>query len=169
MKLLSVSLGLLFILAILRGGAQTTQPHVVGSSQISKVSGNGDTLATVKGAVTNGDPACWDVGGNLVDGSCGGSAGLIANIQITVGTTAIGANTCATAATPTMTGLATTSVVSITPASDVSSTTGWTPGTAGQLYFTAWPTANTLNYKVCNPTSASITPGASTTWNVGAK
>jgi hypothetical protein len=37
------------------------------------------------------------------------------------------------------------------------------------LFFDAWPSANTLNYKVCNNSGASITPGSSTTWNVGAR
>jgi hypothetical protein len=36
------------------------------------------------------------------------------------------------------------------------------------LYFIAWPTANTVNYYIVNPTGASITPGA-VTWNVSAR
>lgn len=100
------------------------------------------------------------------NGVCGA---VIADTTITVGTTAIAANTCTSASTATMTGVATTSTFVFTPNADVSSTVGWSPGTGGQLYFSPWPTANTLNYKVCNPTSASITPGASTTWNVSAR
>jgi hypothetical protein len=69
----------------------------------------------------------------------------------------------------TMTGLTTSMAIVITPSSDTSSMTGWSPASAGQLYFTAWPSAsNTLSYKRCNPTSSSITPGA-VTWNVGAR
>lgn len=93
----------------------------------------------------------------------------ISNTSVTVGTTLIPANSCSSASTVTMAGVSTGSTFQFTPASDPSSTTGWSPGAAGQLYFNAWPTANTLNYKVCNPTTASITPGASTTWNVSAK
>jgi hypothetical protein len=34
----------------------------------------------------------------------------------------------------------------------------------------AWPSAtNTMSYKTCNQTSASITPGASVTFNVSAR
>ena len=94
---------------------------------------------------------------------------VISNATITVGTTAIAANTCVAQTAVTMTGLLTTSTITISPASDISAVTGWSPASTGQLYFTEWPTANTLNYYVCNGTSTSITPGASTTWNVSAK
>lgn len=94
----------------------------------------------------------------------------ISNTTLTVGTTSVSANSCTTVATLTMTGLATTNTLSVTPNSDVSAVTGWGPGSSGQLYFIMWPSAsNTASYYVCNPTSGSITPGGSTTWNVSAK
>jgi hypothetical protein len=99
--------------------------------------------------------------------TCTVTASGIANTTTTVGTTAIAANTCATAVTVTMTGVATTSVFDFTPATDVSAVTGW--GTTGGLTIIPWPTSNTLNYKVCNQTAASITPSASVTFNVGAR
>lgn len=91
----------------------------------------------------------------------------IANIQTTVGTTAIAANTCTSGFTATMTGVLTTSVFAFTPTTDTSGVTGW--GATGGLVITAWPTANTLNYKVCNQTTASITPSGSVIFNVGAR
>lgn len=91
----------------------------------------------------------------------------IANTTTTVGTTAIGANACTSTTTVTMTGTATTTTFSFSPNADLSGTTGW--GSSGGLTIDAWPTTNTLNYKVCNQTSASITPGASVTFNVSAK
>lgn len=93
--------------------------------------------------------------------------GGIANTTTTVGTTAITANTCTSATTVTMTGVTTSSVFNFTPSSDVSGVTGW--GSTGGLTIVAWPTANTLNYKVCNQTGTSITPSASVTFNVGAR
>jgi len=99
------------------------------------------------------------------NGVCG--SGGIANATFTVGTTAIGANSCSSSSTVPMTGVATTSVFMISPNADVSGTTGW--GSTGGLVIDAWPTANTLNYKVCNQTSSSITPSASVTFNVGAR
>lgn len=91
----------------------------------------------------------------------------VANTTTTVGTTAIAANTCTTATTVTMTGVATTTTFGFTPNADVSGTTGW--GSVGGLTVDAWPTTNTLNYKVCNQTASSITPGASVTFNVSAR
>ncbi|MCU1247099.1 MAG: dystroglycan-type cadherin-like domain repeat protein [Edaphobacter sp.] len=92
----------------------------------------------------------------------------IANTTVTIGTTAIAANTCTTVATATMTGLATTSTLNFTPNADVASTTGW--GGSGGLVIDAWPSAtNTMSYKTCNQTAASITPGASVTFNVSAR
>jgi hypothetical protein len=75
-----------------------------------------------------------------------------------------------TASTVSMTGLATTMTATFTPNSDVHAVTGWSPGTGGQLYFTAWPSASgTLSYYVCNGTTSTITTGGSTTWNVSAR
>jgi hypothetical protein len=90
----------------------------------------------------------------------------IANIVIALPTIAIAANTCTTGATATMTGLATTSAFLTAFATDPSAVVGW--GSSGGLQFVPWPTANTLNWKVCNATAASITPGA-LSLNVGAR
>lgn len=90
---------------------------------------------------------------------------VIANVQITLPTTAIAANSCTTPATVSMPGLKTTSALMTAFASNPNSVTGW--GLGGGLVLTAWPTANTLNWSVCNQTGASITPGAMTL-NVGA-
>lgn len=103
---------------------------------------------------------------NALTVAAAGSGG-IANTTTTVGTTTINANTCTTASTVTMTGVATTSVFDFTPSTDISATTGW--GSSGGLTIVAWPTANTLNYKVCNQTASNITPGGSVTFNVGAR
>jgi hypothetical protein len=89
----------------------------------------------------------------------------VQNVIITVGTAAIPANSCAVAASVTMPGVTTASTFSITATSDISATAGWNEQGTGKLYFSPWPTANTLNYRVCNPTAVSITPGAVTTWN----
>lgn len=90
----------------------------------------------------------------------------IANTTFTTATTAVSANTCNSVVTVTMTGVATSSVFMITPSSDTSGITGW--GSTGGLILDAWPTSNTLNYKICNQTGLSITPGA-VTFNAGAR
>jgi hypothetical protein len=91
----------------------------------------------------------------------------IANTTITIGTTAVAANTCTSNSTATMTGVATTSTFSFTPNASVTGVTGW--GSSGGLVIAAYPTSNTLNYSVCNQTASSITPSASVTFNVSAR
>lgn len=90
----------------------------------------------------------------------------VANITVTLPTAAIAANTCTAAATATMTGVTTASTFTTAFATSPIAVTGW--GANGGLVFETWPTANTLNWSVCNQTAASITPGAMTL-NVGAK
>ena len=103
-------------------------------------------------------------------GSGGGSS--VIHATITVGTTSVPANSClptgTTYSTATMTGVTTSMTFSFTWSTDYSAVSGWTPSTPG-LYFTSYPTANTLNYQVCNATSTAIVPGSSTTWNVSAQ
>lgn len=90
-----------------------------------------------------------------------------ANVTTSVGTSAIAANTCNTTTTVAMTGLTTSMTLNFTPTSDVSGVTGW--GGTGGLAIDAWPTANTVNYRTCNQTAASITPSSTVTFNVSAR
>jgi hypothetical protein len=135
---------------------------------------NGGPLVLVGTNTTAGTSGhCVQYAANGYDiadaGAACGSGGGVANTTVTVGTTAVAANSCSTVATATMTGLATTMTLNFTPNSDVHSVTGWGPGTPG-LYIIAWPSAsNTASYYVCNSSASSITPGASVTFNVSAK
>jgi hypothetical protein len=114
------------------------------------------------------DSGCTATGG--VETCPGGFAGgdIVADATTTVGTAAISANTCTSATTVAMTGVTTAMTFTFTPTADLSAVTGWGAGGA-TLFLDAWPSANALNYKVCNNSSASITPGSSTTWNVSAR
>jgi hypothetical protein len=95
-------------------------------------------------------------------------AATMGKSTLTVPTTAVAANSCNTGTAVTITGIATTSALSWpVPNADPTAVTGFTPS-ATTLYFVVWPTANTYNWKICNGTASSITPSASTTWNVGA-
>lgn len=97
----------------------------------------------------------------------------IANTTFTVSNATFGANTCtkldstAGSSTVTMTGMATSSVISIAPAADTASIVGF--GTTGGLVVDAWPTSNTANIKVCNQTASGITTGATLTFNISAR
>jgi hypothetical protein len=67
----------------------------------------------------------------------------------------------------TATGVATSDVIVATFAADPSATTGYLPATTGSLYIYVYPTTNTVNFKVCNNTASSITPGSITmNWKV---
>ena len=91
----------------------------------------------------------------------------IASGTSALGTGAISSATCATAVTTAATNTATTDVVTASFNGDPTAVTGYIPLTTGMLTIIAYPTANNVNFKVCNNTSASITPGAITlNWRV---
>ena len=100
-------------------------------------------------------------------GSAGAIGRVIALGAKALATSAITSGTCTSAQTDTATGAATTDVVNLTFNADPVAVTGYTPATTGGLYIVAYATTNTVNIKVCNPTLASITPGAITlNWQI---
>lgn len=94
-------------------------------------------------------------------------AQVIAASTSALGTSAISSGACATVVTGTATGTATTDVINWGFNADPTSTTGYSASASGMLTIIAYPTADTVNFKVCNNTASSITPGAVTlNWNV---
>lgn len=98
----------------------------------------------------------------------GGTVGYtIASGTSALATAAIGSGACASVVTTTATGTASTDAIEWSFNVDVSAVTGYAPVTTGALIVYRYPTANNVNWKVCNPTSSSITPGAATiNWRV---
>jgi hypothetical protein len=91
----------------------------------------------------------------------------IASGTSALGTSAISSATCATVVTTSATGVATTDTIQASFNGDPTAVTGYVPLTAGMLTIIVYPTANNVNFKVCNNTSSSITPGAITlNWRV---
>lgn len=91
----------------------------------------------------------------------------IASGTAVMGTSATSANSCATVVTVSATGVATTDVIDFGFNADPTSVTGYGPGASDGLAIYAYPTANNVNFKVCNVTGSSITPGALTlNWRV---
>ena len=85
----------------------------------------------------------------------------------TLGTAEIAANACATAVTTAATGVATTDVISWTPNADLNAVTGYGKASTDGLIIYPYPTADNINFKVCNGTGVAITPGAaSLNWRV---
>lgn len=82
-------------------------------------------------------------------------------------TSAIGTGACSSAQTATATGTLTTDRIVFVPNADPTGVTGYAVSGTGSLYIWAYPTADTVNFKVCNNTSGSLTPGALTlNWQV---
>jgi hypothetical protein len=84
---------------------------------------------------------------------------LVASGTVALGTGAVGSGALRTVSAV-ATGVLTTDVIqwsaNSTPAS------GYFPAPTGSLYIFAYPTANHVNFAICNPTAGSITPGAMT-------
>jgi hypothetical protein len=84
-----------------------------------------------------------------------------------LGTGAIASGTCATVVTTAATGTATTDVVEWGFNTRISQVTGYSGAATGSLRIDAYPTANNVNFEVCNQTASSITPGAVTlNWSI---
>jgi hypothetical protein len=94
--------------------------------------------------------------------SCLATVQTVASGTSTMGTGAITSGACATAVTATATGTAATDRILATPNVDPTGVTGYAPSASGSLYIQAFPTANTVSFKVCNNTGSTITPAALT-------
>lgn len=96
-----------------------------------------------------------------------GVSQTIASGSLTLNTTSVGSAACSSAQTATATGAATTDAIEVSFNGDPTAVTGYIPLTTGMLTIIPYPTTNTVNFKVCNNTAASITPGAVTlNWRV---
>jgi hypothetical protein len=81
-------------------------------------------------------------------------------------TGSLAANTCFAADTVSVSGVLTTDRISWLPNADISAAVGY--GKDGTLRIYAYPTANTVNFKVCNsdPTNAVTVPALTLNWSV---
>lgn len=95
---------------------------------------------------------------------------VIASGATAMATSAISANTCASVITVSATGTTTSgtgSRITWTPSTDPSGVTGYGILSTDGLKVYVYPTANNVNFKVCNGSGSSITPGALTfNWSV---
>lgn len=99
--------------------------------------------------------------------AAGGLTSTIASGTAALGTGAIGSGACAAAVTVAGTNIATTDTLLASFNGDPTAVTGYIPATAGMLTIIGYPTSGNANFKVCNNTNASVTPGAITlNWRV---
>jgi hypothetical protein len=90
----------------------------------------------------------------------------IASGALALSTSTINSGACLQQ-TATATGVNTADAIAAAFSADPTGTIGYQASTNGMLTIVLWPTANTVNVKVCNNTSAAITPGAVTlNWRV---
>ncbi len=100
-------------------------------------------------------------------GAGGTAAYTIASGTKALATSAISSAACTAAQTSSATGTLTTDIVTASFNGDPTAVTGYVPLTTGMLTVIIYPTADNVNFKVCNNTSSSITPGAITlNWRV---
>lgn len=93
---------------------------------------------------------------------CFGGIQSLAIGPVALPTSAIISGACSSVVTLTATGATTSSHIVATAAADPTGVTGYSPSASGSVYVQAYVTANTANFKVCNNTSGTITPGALT-------
>jgi hypothetical protein len=163
------------------GSAAATVAKVNGIAYSATAAAHTVQVTTTANATVTAKviPDCTDTAGNHLNFtqstdsfSCGTSGSSSATVTVAsgtsaLGTSAIGSGACASAVTTAATGTATTDNVMADFNGDPTAVTGYAPVTTGMLTIIKYPTANNVNFKVCNLTGASITPGAITlNWRV---
>lgn len=127
-------------------GLITAASQTTCTPAISSVSGLGTGVATALGTAVS---------------TAGGVPILVAKGSTALSTSAIASGGCFTTSA-TATGAATTDTVNASFNSDPTGTTGYLPNTSGMLSIFPFPSSGNVNFRVCNTTLSSITPGSIT-------
>ena len=148
MRLLTIAICLLFAHAA-QAGTFTIQ-HTF----------SGGTTAVASEVNTNFTDAKAAIDGNDADVAAleATSHSFTLSDTITVSPGAITSTNCVSVTPATATGALSTDVVTWSFNSDVSAVTGYEPLTTGAVSLYVWPSTDAVNVRVCNPTTASITP-----------
>lgn len=149
----------------------------VGTSPPALTPGTGTAWNCTEGTAPSVGPAagvdvsyCDSTAHNILDSLNNGpyypQTHTIASGAKALATASIASNTCATVQTATATGTLSTDRIIFTPNASIKAVTGYTPG--GTISIVAYPTADTVNFDVCNrDQSSAVTPGAVTlNWEV---
>lgn len=144
----------------LTGDVTTTVGTI--ATTVAKINGvalSGLATGILKNTTTSGVPSIATSGTDYTAPVASGTA--------TLGTSAIGSGACATVVTVAGSGIATTDIIQVGFNGDPTGVTGYAPSANGGLAIISYPTSGNANFKACNDTSASITPGAITlNWRV---
>lgn len=146
----------------------TGEPLALGSSGCTVAAGGFMCVAgSTSGTATLAIPAVEGTNTITIPAATATLTYTVANGTSAMGTGAISSGACASVVTTTATGTATTDNIMADFNADPTSTTGYSPSSSGMLTIIKYPTANNVNFKVCNNTGSSITPGAATlNWRV---
>jgi hypothetical protein len=139
---------------------------------------NGLTISTTTGTltITNGKTASFS--NSLTFAGTDSTTMTFPSVSATItrtvasgtsalGTGAITSGACATVVTTSATGTATTDNLMADFNADPTGVTGYAASASGMLTIIKYPTADNVNFKICNNTLSSITPGAITlNWRV---
>lgn len=120
-------------------------------------------------AASTGGPGLFVAGGlyKMSGSNAVPVAVTVANGTSALGTSAIASGACASVVTATASGALATDNLSADFNADPSGTAGYGVSASGVLTIYKWVTSGQVNFKVCNSTSASVTPGAATLqWRV---
>jgi hypothetical protein len=97
----------------------------------------------------------------------GGGVQVISGGTVALGTAAVPSGGCASAVSSSASGVAANDTIIYNPNTDPTVVQGYRPSASGSLYIWAFPSANKVSFVVCNPSSATITPGTlSVNWKV---
>lgn len=159
---------------VARVSSPTFTTPTLGAATATSINGLTITSSTGTLTITNGKTASVSNtltftgtdSSSIAFGGGGTAVKIVASGTSALGTSSITQNTCATVVTTSATGVATTDVIQFTPNADISAVTGYTPG--GTLKIIPYPSANNVNFLVCNTDQTNpVTPGAVTlNWQV---
>jgi hypothetical protein len=146
--------------ALLSGDIPANSANTSGNASTATTANN--ALAVNGAALPISAPAVGTNGLGEIVALTYTPAQVVAKGTAALGTSSISSGLCATAVSVTGSGITTTDVLGWGFNGDPTSTIGYEPGTTGMLTIIAYPTSGNANFKVCNNTAASITPGAVT-------
>lgn len=170
--------GTFFLVCNINAGVATITPATSTIGGASTLAIQAGTAAVPNCAALQSDGANYNLLSNplgsgvaaaasIALSAAGGLTTTIASGSSAMGTSAIASGTCATVVTTSATGVASTDTLQASFNTDPTAVTGYGPSASGSLYIDAWPTSGNVNFKVCNNTGGSLTPGALTlNWRV---
>jgi hypothetical protein len=148
-------------------GFITGLPGANGATGPTGATGNTGVTGQTGPTGTNGTNGSAGATGPTGPTGPTGSVASIATGSTALGTSSISGNSCATAITVSASGVLSTDRIEATANADISGQTGYSYTSTDGLKIYVWPTANNVNFHVCNGTATSITPGAVTlNWGV---